>query len=162
MAAAYEALATEEEGVSPFDEPACNGHDELQEEIHSDSFSTQTLSQEEDHAAVQLDEDGDDDGAPQQIPQFELLDDHTDGAVLATPGYISMLLLVKIVNNRKICIFILLIDNIDMYIVAFILRSHDALTWRVPVQESEGGRCCECCTAAPFCRRGAIACGDSR
>ena len=102
MEAAYEALATEEEGVSPFDEPAYNGHDELQEEIHGDSLPTQTLSQ--DHAAVQLD-DGDD-GAPQQMPQFELLDDHTDGAVLAIPGYISMMLilivLIILVYNRYI------------------------------------------------------------
>jgi hypothetical protein len=92
MEAAYEALATEEEGVSPFDEPAYNAHDELQEELHSDSFPTQTLSQEEDHAAVVQLDDGDD-GAPQQMPQFELLDDHTDGAVLATTGYISMMLI---------------------------------------------------------------------
>jgi len=92
---AYEALATEEEGVSPFDEPAYNGHEEMQEELHSDSFPTQTLSQEEDHPAVQLDD------APQQMPQFELLDDHTDGAVLATPGYISMMLIL-IVNNFDI------------------------------------------------------------
>jgi hypothetical protein len=92
MEAAYEALGTEVEGVSPFDEPAFNGHDELQE-IHMSSDSFPPWTQSQDDAAVQLD-DGDDappvhaGQAQGGMPQFELLeDDHADGAVLATPSH---------------------------------------------------------------------------